>query len=185
MSLPSAFKIVFCGDSAVGKTSIVHRYCFNSFTHQMMATMGADFVSQRVRVSDGEVTLQIWDTAGQEQYHAIGPLFYRGAALAVVVYAVSDDRPLDTVLGWIDRMHDAEAMAKIVVFGNKVDLVPHPTTEVMEWCGGHQIQHFFCSARTGDGLKEAFQGVATVLCAGRPPPRLGELPPVEPASGCC
>jgi small GTP-binding protein len=183
MANQGVFKVVLCGDSAVGKTSIVHRYCFNSFTPQMMATMGADFVSHPL--ADGDVTLHIWDTAGQEQYQAIGPLFYRGAALAVVVYAVTDDHPLDSVQAWIDRMHNAEANAKIAVFGNKVDLVGQATTEVAEWCAGHQIAHFFCSAQTGTGLRDGFQGIAAILQASRPPPPPPPVLPQAPKPLCC
>jgi signal recognition particle receptor subunit beta len=150
----------------------------------MLATMGADFVSHAVRVPNGEVTLHIWDTAGQEQYQAIGPLFYRGAALAFVVYAVTDEDPLSGVQGWVDRMHSAEAAAKIVVLGNKVDLVGEPAADVAEWCGGHQIPHCFCSALTGAGLRDGFQRAATILIGTRPPRR-----PVlqQPAAdgGCC
>jgi small GTP-binding protein len=186
MSDEPPFKVVFCGDSAVGKTSIVHKRCFNCFTPQMMPTMGADFVSHVVRVPDGEVALSIWDTAGQEQYQAIGPLFYRSAALAFVVYAATDDRPLEKVQIWIDRMHSAEARAKIVAFGNKIDLVGRPTAEVADWCAGHQIPHFFCSALTGTGIRDGFQGAAAILLAARPPRRAAVLlQPAPPEPGCC
>jgi small GTP-binding protein len=162
------FKVVICGNSAVGKTSIVQRYCFNHFQQLALPTMGADFVSHSVRLPTGEVKLHIWDTAGQEQYQAIGPLFYRGAAMAFVVYAVTDDDALIDVQSWIDRIHAAEPSAKIVVFANKVDLVGHTPEDVAEWCELHQIPHFFCSAMTGTGIHDGFQRAATILRAARP-----------------
>jgi small GTP-binding protein len=185
MAMAQAFKVVICGDSGAGKTSIVHRYCFNCFTPQLMATMAADFVSHSIRLPDGEVTLHIWDTAGQEQYRAIGPLFYRSAALAIIVYPVVSDRPLDCARTWIDRMHSAEARAKIVVFGNKIDLARQPPEEVADWCAENEIPHFFCSALTGAGLKDGFQGAAAILQALRPPSRLSVLPATPPPTQCC
>jgi small GTP-binding protein len=146
--------------------------------------MGADFISQTVPLSDGAIPLHIWDTAGQEQYQAIGPLFYRSAAVAVVVYAVVDDRPLDSVNAWIEKMRNTEANVKIVVFGNKVDLVGRPNTEVADWCQTHQTPHFFCSALTGDGVKDGFIGVAEILRAQRPRPPV-RLSLSEPRSTCC
>jgi small GTP-binding protein len=186
MSHEQRFKVVFCGNSAVGKTSIVQRYCFNSFTEQMIPTMGADFVSHSIHLPEGEITFQIWDTAGQEQYQAIGPLFYRDATLAFVVYSVTEVSPLNDVQNWITRMHAAEANAKIVVFGNKIDLVGNANDTVEEWCTDHQIPHFFCSALGGTGLQDGFQRAATMLLATRPAAdRLTLSPPRPPTSHCC
>merc|ERR1719491_1063424 len=77
-------KLLILGDSGVGKTSLMNRYHSSKFTGQYKATIGADFHSKHVSLTDPNtgatrhVTLQIWDTAGQERFQSLGVAFYRG-----------------------------------------------------------------------------------------------------------
>jgi small GTP-binding protein len=163
-----AFKVVVCGNSSVGKTSIVQRFCFNCFTAHTVPTLGADFMSRRVELPAGAVTLQIWDTAGQEQYQAIGALFFRSSSVAFIVYDVTSEGPLDEVRAWTGKMRSAEPEALIVVFGNKADLVGTATRDVANWCRREGIEHFFCSALSGSGIEEGFTRAAELLRAANP-----------------
>ncbi|VDO22485.1 unnamed protein product, partial [Heligmosomoides polygyrus] len=61
------FKVVFVGDSAVGKTCFLHRFCYNRFKPLFNATIGVDFTVKTITVGDRVVALQLWDTAGQER----------------------------------------------------------------------------------------------------------------------
>lgn len=54
------------------------------------STIGAAFFSQAVAVNDETVKFEIWDTAGQERYHSLAPMYYRGAAAAVIVYDITN-----------------------------------------------------------------------------------------------
>jgi Ras-related protein Rab-5C len=54
------------------------------------STIGAAFFSQTLAVHDETVKFEIWDTAGQERYHSLAPMYYRGAAAAIVVYDISN-----------------------------------------------------------------------------------------------
>jgi small GTP-binding protein len=164
----AAFKVVFCGNSSVGKTSIIQRCCFNCFTPNMIPTMGADFMPHTLQLPDAQVKLHIWDTAGQEEYQAIGPLFFRSALLAFVVYDVTAESPLEDTKMWIDRMHSIEPGIPIIVFGNKTDLVGSVTMKVGDWCAENGIAHFFCSALSGSGIQDGFIRAAEILGASHP-----------------
>lgn len=157
------YKVVICGNSQTGKTSIMQRYCTGRFDQFSNPTVGADFISQTVYDGDKEFKLHIWDTAGQEQYQAIGLLYFRAAALAIVVYDVTMPNPMDEIMKWITRMKEAEKTAAIVVLGNKIDLNPIPPTVVEEWCTQNDHQHFFVSARSGANIQEAFDYVIHTL----------------------
>lgn len=64
------FKVVFIGDSAVGKTCFLHRFCHNRFKPLFNATIGVDFTVKNIRLGNRTVAVQLWDTAGQERsYH--------------------------------------------------------------------------------------------------------------------
>lgn len=54
------------------------------------STIGAAFFSQTLAVNDATVKFEIWDTAGQERYHSLAPMYYRGAAAAIIVYDITN-----------------------------------------------------------------------------------------------
>ena len=65
------FKIVVCGDSNAGKTSILLNYFKNRSPHNLNSTIGVEYLSKSVTVDNSKIQLQIWDTAGQERYRSI------------------------------------------------------------------------------------------------------------------
>ena len=82
-------KIVVLGDSDVGKTSLLMRYTKGTAPTKMKPTIGADFQKKEVVVNNTIVTVQIWDTAGQEKYHSIGYAFYRGADCCAITFDIT------------------------------------------------------------------------------------------------
>ncbi|BAF20318.2 Os06g0687100 [Oryza sativa Japonica Group] len=80
---------VLLGDLGAGKTSIVVRFAKGLYYDCQESTIGAAFFSQVLIMDEATVKLDIWDTAGQERYHSLAPMYYRGAAAAVVVYDIS------------------------------------------------------------------------------------------------
>ncbi|THU46836.1 hypothetical protein C4D60_Mb09t09080 [Musa balbisiana] len=83
-------KLVLLGDVGTGKSSLVLRYVKGQFVEFQESTIGAAFFSQAVAVNDETVKFEIWDTAGQERYHSLAPMYYRGAAAAVIVYDITN-----------------------------------------------------------------------------------------------
>jgi small GTP-binding protein len=84
-------KVVLIGESGVGKTSIISRYINNTFKSQLMSTPGANFVTKNVIMEDDNqsIKFEIWDTAGQERYRALAKVFYKNAAVCVLVYDIT------------------------------------------------------------------------------------------------
>ena len=84
-------KVVLIGESGVGKTSIISRYINNTFKSQLMATPGANFVHKNVLLEDENQSIkyEIWDTAGQEKYRSLAKVFYKNAAVCVLVYDIT------------------------------------------------------------------------------------------------
>ncbi|WRX26854.1 Small GTPase - like 10 [Theobroma cacao] len=80
---------VLLGDMGTGKTSLVLRFVKGQFFDHQEPTIGAAFFTQILSVTEATVKFDIWDTAGQERYHSLAPMYYRGAAAAVVVYDIS------------------------------------------------------------------------------------------------
>jgi small GTP-binding protein len=80
-------RVVIIGDSMVGKTCLIARLCGDPFDAEPQPTVGACWIAYAHEFRGGRISLQNWDTAGQEIYRSLGPLYYRGAEGAMVVYS--------------------------------------------------------------------------------------------------
>jgi Ras-related protein Rab-8A len=83
-------KVIIIGDSGVGKTNFITRFCENSFKDSYVATIGVDFKIKSVSVEDKKYRLQIWDTAGQERFKNITQTYYKGAAGIILTFSIAD-----------------------------------------------------------------------------------------------
>jgi small GTP-binding protein len=100
-------KVVLIGESGVGKTSIISRYISNTFSSVLMATPGANFVTKLVYLKDEEesIKFEIWDTAGQEKYRALAKVFYKSAAVCILVYDITRRSSFDELKKyWIPEL---------------------------------------------------------------------------------
>ncbi|BGP12629.1 hypothetical protein JCM10213_008767 [Rhodosporidiobolus nylandii] len=121
---PVQVKLVLLGESAVGKSSVVLRFCQNDFQPNKEPTIGAAFLTQRCRLEDKVIKFEIWDTAGQERFRSLSPMYYRNAQAAVVVYDVTKSASLEQAKTWVKELQrQANPNIVIALVGNKVDLV--------------------------------------------------------------
>lgn len=74
---------------AVGKTSLITRFMYDTFDNTYQATIGIDFLSKTMYLEDRTVRLQLWDTAGQERFRSLIPSYIRDSTVAVVVYDIT------------------------------------------------------------------------------------------------
>ena len=115
-------KIIFVGDSGVGKTTIINRINNEEFKDLNESSVGIDYYSKNIKFRGEELTLQIWDTAGQEKYRGLIPTYARNAVLAFIIYDISSKQSFENLTGWIDYLNSIEKMPMIIC-GNKIDLV--------------------------------------------------------------
>ncbi|WWC58819.1 uncharacterized protein I303_101363 [Kwoniella dejecticola CBS 10117] len=126
-------KLVLLGEAAVGKSSLVLRFCQGDFNENTSPTIGAAFLTQKCRLENRIVKFEIWDTAGQERFHSLAPMYYRNAQAAVVVYDVTKSASLEKAKAWVKELQrQANANIVIALVGNKVDLVSSSTASPAE-----------------------------------------------------
>ncbi|KAF0292160.1 Ras-related protein Rab-23 [Amphibalanus amphitrite] len=95
-----AVKVVIVGNGAVGKSSMIQRYCRGTFTKEYKKTIGVDFLERMIEVYDDPVRLMLWDTAGQEEFDAITKAYYRGAQACVLTFSTVDRASFQAVRHW-------------------------------------------------------------------------------------
>lgn len=168
------FKLVLLGESAVGKSSVVHRFVKNTFDNMRESTIGAAFLTQSVTLPeiDATVKFEIWDTAGQERYKSLAPMYYRNAHAALCVYDITNSSSFQKAQNWIKELKkQAPEGIVICLVGNKADLEDerqvdaNAVTAYVEELSGEGIQVFTeeCSAKSGEGVLEIFTNVAKAL----------------------
>ncbi|KAH6582168.1 hypothetical protein BASA61_007544 [Batrachochytrium salamandrivorans] len=129
MSDTPILKVVVLGDGNVGKTALRNQFVHRQFVQGYKATIGADFITKKVRVESlsKSVSFQIWDTAGQERFHSLGVAFFRGADACILVYDVTSTQSLDHLEKWMrEFVHQAgisnPAKFPFILVGNKTDM---------------------------------------------------------------
>lgn len=181
-SLPSALgtdppmrrvKILMLGDSGVGKSSLICRWTLDNFSPTLVSTVGVDFKAKKVVLDSEPLQVQVWDTAGQEQFHKITTSYYRGANGIMLVYDVSDRQSLENIEYWIKNIKKhATDSVHVALIGNKTDLRDENhsncvTTEMgREVATKFGIPYFETSAKEAVNVEEAYQTVLRSIVAG-------------------
>ena len=143
-------KMGMIGDSGVGKTSIVERITENRFCSNYVCTIGVDF---RVLRSE-PYKIQLWDTAGAERFRRITPSFYRGMAVVLLVFDISNRETFNSITQWTAEIRaHARPNHEILLIGNKTDLVDKravTTEEAEKYAFDNEMMYIEVSAKSDD-----------------------------------
>mmetsp|Transcript_19784 Transcript_19784/g.58880 ORF Transcript_19784/g.58880 Transcript_19784/m.58880 type:complete len:204 (+) Transcript_19784:271-882(+) len=186
-------KLLMIGDSAVGKTSLLLRYANDTFSSTFITTIGIDFKIKTISLGGKRVKLQIWDTAGQEQFRTITRSYFRGAQGIVLVYDITDRRTFNSVRSWMAQITDhADNQVNKILVGNKCD---NEGKRKVSFDEGQQLAREYgvafleASAKTNVNVTEAFQAIAQQVVGriprGRPETTSYELKPQARGKGKC
>lgn len=158
-------KLLTIGNSGVGKTSLLIRYSSNSFSPTFITTIGIDFKIKNVTMRGKRVKLQIWDTAGQERFKTITTSYFRGAAGILLVYDCLDAETFEGINQWMQQIKQhGDANVNKLLIANKCDF-PASEREVTKAQGEalakkYGMKFMETSAKTGEGVEEAFKTIA-------------------------
>lgn len=162
MSSP-AFKVVTIGDSGVGKTSIINRAVYGTFTEDIGTTIGATFEPFHVDIQGEDISLNLWDTAGQEKYQSLIPLYLRGANAGIIVIDMSEEQSIQRCDDYYEILKNSiPDEGFIYLVGNKSDIAS-PSFSLEEFEKKAQqlnVAYFIVSACNGTGIQSLFERIA-------------------------
>lgn len=159
------FKVVLLGDVAVGKTSLLNRYVYTTFSDAYQASIGMDFLSKSVTLGSQSIKLRVWDTAGQEKFRSLIPAYVRDAAAAVLVYDTTERSTFDSIQKWADELPN-KGQVVLALAANKVDLEARRTVTDDEGearAAELNAMYFPVSAAKGTNVEAMFTEIATKL----------------------
>jgi Ras-related protein Rab-2A len=200
------FKYIIVGDSGVGKSCVLLQFTDKSFQPVHDMTIGVEFGVRTINMDDGaSVKIQVWDTAGQEQFLSITRCYYRGSVGVLLMYDVTRRHTFLKLNKWINEIRDAglDNTAVIMLVGNKSDHGHRrdvSTEEGLRFAQAHGMLFIETSAKKAENVDAAFTTIAEEVyrqigtgervvddtgCNGvRTPPPLALIDPVKRGWKC-
>ena len=156
-------KLMILGDSTVGKSSILSKYCKNEFYEKYISTIGIDFQMKYININNKKIKLQIWDTAGQERYRVVTKNYFNTGDGFIIIYDITNRESFNNVTNWVEQITTlAGEGIKCILFGNKSDLSSQRQVqkeEGKELAKKYNFNFYETSAKDGNNLEEGFNAI--------------------------
>lgn len=190
-SSPNHYKIVMLGNSGVGKTALVERVTNDIFVDAHVPTVGAQYVSLNLEINNQQITLEFWDTAGQEVFRSLVGFYARDAKGIFILFDLTDDQSFLDLKQWIQFANDQAPEAAIIVFGNKIDLDDQrkvDSEKLADFAAKEGVTFFEGSAKTGQAVQDAVEKMAELVMASNKTTQSAisiDKPDAKKKSKCC
>ncbi|OHT11234.1 Ras-related protein Rab-6A [Tritrichomonas foetus] len=151
-------KVVILGTSNVGKTCLIHRWISGTFPVNQTQTIGSAYFSQIIEVDGRSYDVNIWDTAGQEQFHSLTPVYCQGSSAGLIVFDITNVDSFSEVESYIDLIQGVNNSTFMIV-GNKLDLKDKRAISYesgVEFAKKRGVTYLEVSAVSGQGVDEMF-----------------------------
>ncbi len=167
-------KICLLGNPAVGKTSLIRAFVYETFEDEYISTIGSKVSKKEVEFFDEEskryfqISLIIWDIAGQQTFKHVKQAYYRGAKGALVVADVTRITTLQSIEDWIKSLVEVVGNVPLMVLLNKTDLIDQikfSLADVQDVSARYKAKSLLCSAKTGKNVERAFLDLAKMMVA--------------------
>ena len=154
-------KYVIIGDSGVGKSNILLQYINGKFVEDFKATVGVEFGAKNIEINNRIYRIQVWDTAGQEQFRSIARAYYKNSVCACIVYDITSRNSFNSIQNWIDDCtKQTPKSILLILIGNKNDLNDKREVqyeEGAEFARRRNMIFLETSAKTGNNINDIFE----------------------------
>ncbi|MFW9989343.1 MAG: Rab family GTPase [Candidatus Odinarchaeota archaeon] len=165
------FKIVFFGDGGVGKTTLINRYLTGVFKSDSVITIGVDFHVKKIDIDGKQVSLQIWDFAGEDRFRFLMPSYVVGAAGGIFIFDITRYTSLKNFDDWIEIFKQGYKgdthQYPVLMVGSKLDLEYKRAVsreEAFELAKKNNLFGYLeCSAKNGVNVKDIFEEITRLV----------------------
>ena len=167
----SKFKICIFGDSGVGKTTLINRYLTGVFEPDYNITIGVELYVKKLQIDGIDVTLQIWDFAGEKDYRFLFPSYVKDALGGIFMYDVTNYDSFKNLYEWLLILDEASIdyvdNMFLIMVGGKNDLEESRvilSEDAKKIADKFKFKDFIeCSSRTGKNIEKVFEKIAELL----------------------
>lgn len=157
-------KVVLVGDSAAGKTSLLIQIVRGSYDPTIESTVGASYESKTIETSKGPLSIRFWDTAGQEKFKSLIPMYIRNSSVVILVINSQSVDSFNSKDTWVQQVRDISPDTEFYILSNKSDLPPMiPVDELKEWAEKKGFQFYRVSAKDNVSVMKAINTMAESL----------------------
>ena len=152
----------------VGKTSIFTRYTQGTYSNIDLKnrTVEAYYSNKSIIIQKRNITLNIWDTAGEEKYRALAPLYYRNSDGAILIFDLTRKETFKLCEKWIEELRNIiQNPFSLVIIGNKCDLTDFQVSdlEVKALCEKYDAEYFTVSAKLDKNISASFSKISNLI----------------------
>ena len=154
------YKLLVVGNSGVGKSSLLLRFAEDKFTELFESTIGVDFKIKYMTVNDKIIKLQLWDSAGNEQFRSITKCYYKGTSGVIIVYDVTDVNSFNNIKTWVNDIKENSDNMPFILVGNKTDLDRKiPYEQAKELADSLNIEYIETSSKNNKNIEKVFMTI--------------------------
>lgn len=156
-------KIISMGESGVGKSCVIKRFCEEKFVSKYISTIGIDYGVKPVVIHGDEVRVNFWDLSGLPEFLEVRNEFYKDTQGAILMFDVTSRKSFEAMESWI---HEAVKFGAVkfpcILCGNKVDRHRVVTKdEAKAYARSKGFEYYETSACTGVNISDAFYSLFT------------------------
>ena len=153
------FKMIIIGDTACGKSKLVERFLLNNYEQRQLSTYALTMYRHTCEIDNKEYKIDLWDTAGQEQYSNLHPSYYFAADCCIMVFDVTRKSTYDNVKKWYKAMREQCGDIPTILVANKIDLKPEVTKKKFQFAVKNSLPFYFASAADGTNVVKTFKDI--------------------------
>lgn len=168
-------KVVLTGRAGVGKSSLAVRWAHGVFNELQETTIGAAYYHKVIKLPSGSIKLQVWDTAGQDRYRSLVPMYLRGSNVILLCFDKPDLRDLKNRIREIILVNDTAKIMLIATKHDEEEFCLGPGYDDLEaYAKTVELDVYYTSAHTGRNVNKVFRDAA-VFCQDRQNTKNDEL----------
>jgi Rab-like protein 2 len=163
-------KLIIVGDTASGKSKLVERFLLDNFEQRQLSTYALTMYRHVARVDGKPLKVDIWDTAGQEQYNNLHPSYYFMANCCILVFDVTRKTTYDNLKRWYAEIREQCPNIPTVLVANKIDVKPEVTSKKFQFAEKNGLPFYFASAADGTNVVRIFEDCLALALQNREHP---------------
>ena len=158
-------KIILIGESEVGKTCLMTQFIKSKFENELIPTIASDKVIKQYEINNKKLTLELWDTVGQEKYRSVNKIFMKKTQIGLIVYDITNRKSFQNLNYWLETLKNSNKDSKVIIgiLANKSDLFEErviKTEEGKKFADDNNCFFFETSSKDHQSIEKVFN----ILC---------------------